>query len=125
MKSDLNLELRSPVFDPRREADFAERVGRGLTSAADLLARLGRKQVAQGAASAPKRRWDVDELSATIAKNAARLLGTENVDPNADFFELGGTSVHAVELLSDLSRELGVQIELDDLFADARPRRLA
>ncbi|HEY2734137.1 MAG TPA: thioester reductase domain-containing protein, partial [Polyangiales bacterium] len=35
------------------------------------------------------------------------------------------TSVHAVELLSKLSSELGVQIALDELFADARPRRLA
>lgn len=118
-------ELRSRPTDRRREADFAERVGRGLTSAADLLARLGKKQIATVAATAPARAWSVDELATTIARTAARFLDAESIDTSTDFFELGATSVQAVELLATLSRELGVKIELDDLFADARPRRLA
>jgi thioester reductase-like protein len=128
MSKDLSLKSRpgSPAVDQRREADFVERVGRELTSAADLLARFGRKALtAQPESSAHKRSWDVDGLAAVIAKSAGKFVGAERVDPEADFFELGGTSVHAVELLANLSRELGVQLTLDDLFADARPRRLA
>jgi thioester reductase-like protein len=127
MDSDLKLERRPPAPDRRRDADFAERVGRELTSAADLLARLGKKQLAEAPRSAAtdKPHWNVEELARVIAGNAARFLGADSLDPNSDFFEHGGTSVHAVELLASLSRELGIQIALDDLFADARPRRLA
>ena len=125
MELETNGELRSRATDRRREADFAERVGRGLTSAADLLARLGKARALTVSTSAPVRAWSVDELASTIAQTAARFLGTERIDTSTDFFELGATSVQAVELLATLSRELGVKIDLDDLFADARPRRLA
>jgi len=125
MDIETNGELRARAPDRRREADFAERVGRGLTSAADLLARLGKKPAAPISVAAPARAWSVDDLAATIARTAAQFLKTERVDITTDFFELGATSVQAVELLATLSRELGVKIELDDLFADARPQRLA
>jgi len=125
--SDLKFEVRNGALDRRRESNFAERVGRELTSAADLLARFnrGKLESVKPAAAAMRRNWDVDSLAATIAQSAAKFLGSEQLDPNADFFDRGGTSANAVELLSQLSRELGVQISLDDLFADARPRRLA
>ncbi|MFI1868737.1 HAD-IIIC family phosphatase [Streptomyces jumonjinensis] len=47
------------------------------------------------------------------------------MDPETDFFDAGATSVNAVELVAALARELNVRLTLDDVFADARPRRLA
>jgi len=121
------IEARSLIAERRREGDFAERIGRDLKSAADLLARFGRatSSAALQPAPATDHVWDIDGLAARIASNAGQFLAGQSLDPNADFFELGGTSVNAVELVALLSRELGIQLSLDDLFADARPRRLA
>ncbi|MYY83803.1 hypothetical protein GT044_21480, partial [Streptomyces sp. SID335] len=46
-------------------------------------------------------------------------------DPETDLFDAGLSSVDAVELVALMARELDVQLTLDDVFADARPRRLA
>ncbi|HTU63178.1 MAG TPA: hypothetical protein VMF89_32180, partial [Polyangiales bacterium] len=88
MELETNGELRARAPDRRREADSAERVGRGLTSAADLLARLGKARAMSVAAAAPARAWSVDELASTIAQTAARFLGAERIDTSTDFFEL-------------------------------------
>ncbi|MEU5633371.1 thioester reductase domain-containing protein [Streptomyces rishiriensis] len=74
-------------------------------------------------ATAPPR--TVDGLAAAIAAEAGRHLPDGRLSPDADFFDAGGTSVHAVELVATLERELGLTIALDDVFADARPRSLA
>ena len=71
------------------------------------------------------RTWDPGQLSAAIADRAARLLGGTPVDPDTDLFDAGATSVDAVEFAATLARELGVRLSLDDIFADARPGRLA
>ncbi|WP_405493165.1 thioester reductase domain-containing protein [Nocardia sp. NBC_00511] len=70
------------------------------------------------------RRWQVEELAEAIAAVAGRSLpGTMDVD--TDFFDAGGTSIAAVELLGVLDRELDIRPDLDTVFFDARPRRLA
>lgn len=124
------------------EAGYAERVGRGLRSAVDLLARAGVPSAAPSAqgtnlgasikasddpliSSVARAATETDHLALRIAHMAARLIGAAQVDPDADFFQLGGSSIDAVGLVSVLARELGVQVTLDDLFADGRPRRLA
>ncbi|WP_425247202.1 thioester reductase domain-containing protein [Streptomyces sp. NEAU-NA10] len=68
---------------------------------------------------------DVDGLAAAIAAAAGRYLPQGALDPGADFFDAGGSSVHAVELAAELERDLGVELDLDDVFADARPVSLA
>ncbi|WP_268255265.1 thioester reductase domain-containing protein [Streptomyces phaeofaciens] len=68
---------------------------------------------------------DVEGLAAAIAKAAGRYLPAGHLAPDADFFDAGGSSVHAVELAAELERDLGVELELDDVFADARPVGLA
>jgi thioester reductase-like protein len=75
--------------------------------------------------TASSRSWDLDQLSSEIAARASRFLGGAQLDPDTDFFDAGATSVGAVELVAVLARELDVQLSLDDVFADARPRRLA
>ncbi|MFJ2768913.1 thioester reductase domain-containing protein [Streptomyces sp. NPDC087300] len=64
-------------------------------------------------------------LAEAISAIAARFLPGVPMGPDTDFFDVGGTSVDAVELVAALSREIGVEVGLDDVFADARPRRLA
>ncbi|MFJ6725218.1 thioester reductase domain-containing protein [Streptomyces sp. NPDC091281] len=68
---------------------------------------------------------DLHGLAAAIATAAGRHLPQGHLDVDADFFDAGGSSVHAVELAAELERELGVELDLDDVFADARPVSLA
>lgn len=68
---------------------------------------------------------DVEALAAAIAAVAGRHLPEGHLSPTADFFDAGGTSVGAVELVAALEDELGMEIDLDDVFADARPTSLA
>ncbi|MCX4405833.1 thioester reductase domain-containing protein [Streptomyces sp. NBC_01764] len=68
---------------------------------------------------------DVEGLAAAIAAVAGRHLPEGHLSPDADFFDAGGTSVGAVELVATLEDELGIEIALDDVFADARPTCLA
>ncbi|MEU1187206.1 thioester reductase domain-containing protein [Streptomyces sp. NPDC005859] len=68
---------------------------------------------------------DVDGLAVAIATAAGRYLPEGRLSPDADFFDAGGSSVHAVELAAELERDLGVELDLDDVFADARPISLA
>jgi thioester reductase-like protein len=68
---------------------------------------------------------DVDALAAVIAAAAGRHLPAGHLSTDADFFDAGGTSVNAVELVAELEDELGLEIDLDEVFADARPLSLA
>ncbi|GGN49829.1 hypothetical protein GCM10011579_003920 [Streptomyces albiflavescens] len=68
---------------------------------------------------------DVDGLAAAIAAAAGPFLPDGHLSPDTDFFDAGGSSVGAVELVAELERALGMEIGLDDVFADARPRSLA
>ncbi|NUP15082.1 MAG: thioester reductase domain-containing protein [Streptomyces sp.] len=60
-----------------------------------------------------------------MAALAGRYVPAGQLAPDADFFDAGGTSVSAVELVSALEQELGVSVDLDEVFADARPVALA
>ncbi|MFE0136077.1 thioester reductase domain-containing protein [Streptomyces sp. NPDC059037] len=67
----------------------------------------------------------VEQLAADIAARAARFLPGSATDTGTDLFDAGLSSVDAVELVALMARELGVSVSLDDVFADARPRRIA
>jgi thioester reductase-like protein len=107
----------------RATAESIERGG-GL-SVDDLLAKV--TQVATGGSSAARADWSrgVDGVAATIAVAAGRYLPGGHLLPEADFFDAGGTSVQAVELVAELEAALGIQFDLDEVFADARPISLA
>ncbi|MFE2532118.1 thioester reductase domain-containing protein [Streptomyces sp. NPDC059371] len=68
---------------------------------------------------------DADGLAVVVAAAAARFVPGGQLSPDTDFFDAGGTSVGAVELAAALEEELGMEIDLDEVFADARPRSLA
>ena len=47
------------------------------------------------------------------------LLGVSNLGPDDNFFDLGGHSLIAIRLMSRLQRELGVRLQLTDIFEAA------
>ncbi|MFJ9865631.1 thioester reductase domain-containing protein [Streptomyces sp. NPDC101165] len=106
----------------RAIAESIERGGGGL-GVADLLAkvRAAGTEPEPAPASAP----DLAGLTAVITAAAGRHLPSGRLAPDADFFDAGGTSVDAVELAAELEAELGIEIDLDEVFADARPASLA
>ena len=103
-------------------AESIERGGGG-TGVSDLLARV--RAAGAGPEPAPAPAPDLDGLTAAVAAAAGRHLPAGRLDPDADFFDAGGTSVDAVELIAELEGELGIEVDLDEVFADARPRSLA
>jgi len=103
-------------------AESIERGGGGI-GVSDLLARV--RAAGAGPEPAPAPAPDLDGLTAAVAAAAGRHLPAGRLDPDADFFDAGGTSVDAVELIAELEGELGIEVDLDEVFADARPRSLA
>ena len=64
----------------------------------------------------------VENVETWIVAVCQELLGVDQVDPGADFFELGGTSLTAIRLIARVDAHFGEEVLLpDDLFADARP----
>ncbi len=78
----------------------------------------------QPATRAVSGEWDADSLAMAITAVANRFLPA-SIDADTDFFDAGGTSLAAVELVAALERELDIHPDLDTVFFDARPRRLA
>ena len=130
--------------DQRATAEAIERGGIGL-SVTDLLAGLapdaGPPQGVAAAApdpapaardeAAPAARdeaaaaaRDEPALVSAVAALAGRYVPAGHLALDADFFDAGGTSVHAVELVAALEADLGLTIDLDEVFADARPASL-
>lgn len=67
---------------------------------------------------------DAEALAAALTAVANRFTAT-TMDADTDFFDAGGSSIAAVEFVAALARELDVHLDLDTVFFDARPRRLA
>ncbi|MGW7244251.1 thioester reductase domain-containing protein [Streptomyces sp. NPDC054804] len=111
-------------FGQRATAEAIERGGGGL-GVDDLLARVMQAATGADSGAAPAPLRDVDGVAAAIAAAAGRHLPAGHLSPDADFFDAGGTSVHAVELVAELEGELGIEFDLDEVFADARPISLA
>ncbi|MGY4924911.1 thioester reductase domain-containing protein [Streptomyces sp. 900105755] len=108
----------------RATAEAIERGGGGL-GVDDLLARVMQAATGADSGAAPAPPRDVDGVAAAIAAAAGRHLPAGHLSPDADFFDAGGTSVHVVELVAELEGELGIEFDLDEVFADARPISLA
>lgn len=53
---------------------------------------------------------DEPELRARARKIWANTLGVDHVDAESDFFELGGNSLIAIQMIGRLKRELGVSV---------------
>ena len=55
------------------------------------------------------------QIQATLQRIWAQSLGIDSIDPNADFFELGGDSVTAIGIANNLVKE-GLDLSPQDLF---------
>jgi acyl transferase domain-containing protein/acyl carrier protein len=56
------------------------------------------------------------ELERRIAALWARILGHANVDVHDNFFDLGGSSLDALDLVDEVQRELGVELSTVEIF---------
>jgi amino acid adenylation domain-containing protein len=65
------------------------------------------------------------EREVQICKAFARAFGVDTFPTRANFFEQGGYSLLAAQLISGLAKELGVKIPLRALFDHPTPRALA
>lgn len=114
---------------PRSRPSTGQQRGGGRLTVSGLLARV-RPTAVSGPAPAPTEAGpesgaEPARLAEIIVAEAARLLPGRSMGPDTDFFDAGGTSVDAVALVANLARDSGLELSLDDVFADARPRRLA
>jgi acyl carrier protein len=65
------------------------------------------------------------DLEARIARIWSDVLELSQIDPNANFFDLGGTSLQMVRIHAELRQRLGLDINIVDLFAHPRVCDLA
>jgi acyl carrier protein len=57
-----------------------------------------------------------DTLESKIASIWEEILGVETVAPANDFFELGGTSLHAARVVTKTRAAFGVKLSAQTLF---------
>jgi acyl carrier protein len=55
-------------------------------------------------------------LESAIASIWIEILGVEEVAPEHDFFELGGTSLHAARVVTKTRAAFGVKLSAQDLL---------
>ncbi|MEV0469647.1 FkbM family methyltransferase [Streptomyces prunicolor] len=106
------------------EQELRELIARSLPSAVppDRFAVVADLAVVGGQPAAPGAVPDLADGSRTaiLARIWAGLFGAEAVQPDADFFDLGGDSLTAVRLLAEVEAELGEGALAPDLiFTDS------
>jgi acyl carrier protein len=65
------------------------------------------------------------DLEATLCRRFADVLGLDRVGRHDDFFEAGGNSLVAIQLIAGIREETGVRVPMRTLFEAARVARLA
>ncbi|APE34970.1 hypothetical protein BOX37_14575 [Nocardia mangyaensis] len=146
--------VRNPAIDRRARGESLERDTAGMDIAA-LLSRVGENEPGvslavtsgvtsgsietRGGAKEPAAarpdaaradsggKGAATDLDAVVdaVTAVANLFSTESLDADTDFFDAGGSSIAAVEFVAALARDLNIHLDLDTVFFDARPRRLA
>ena len=66
-----------------------------------------------------------DEVKETLRSFLAEVIGTDTVGDDDDFFELGGTSLTAIQLLSQIREHFQVELTIAGLFEHPTVARLA
>lgn len=70
-------------------------------------------------------RDSVAEELTVIWRELLHLDEGEEIDPEESFFEVGGTSLQAVRLMTRIQETFGVEIELPVVYAEGSVGRLA
>lgn len=91
-------------------------------SAAPAAAQTGK---AAAHAASIQQGADVAALAETVRAAYAAVLGCPVDSVDADFFQLGGHSLIAMSLLSQLSKSLSVAVGIEDVMGYPSPRALA
>lgn len=73
----------------------------------------------------PQPAADLGDVVARVAAIWAEALDRAEAGPDADYFQLGGTSLVGVGLLRRLKREFGVDVTFTDLYANPTVRQMA
>lgn len=68
--------------------------------------------------------WNKDDIEYRLADLMAFILGASKVEPDDDFFELGGESLTAMELASHINSVFDIHIPLATIFESSTPREL-
>lgn len=80
---------------------------------------LGQPEVASAASDSPEGgSAPRTEHERAVARILGDLLGNHELGPDEDFFEAGGNSLVAVQMIAFLRKELGVRISMRRFFAD-------
>lgn len=58
------------------------------------------------------------EVAAAVATEWQRVLNTVDTDPHADFFDLGGNSLDAADMMTAVEDRLGIVFPIETLFMD-------
>jgi acyl transferase domain-containing protein/acyl carrier protein len=64
----------------------------------------------------PVRAERAPDCTAAIATIWAALFGVDRIEPDADFFDLGGNSLLAVQLIAQVRKEFGVRLPMRAIF---------
>lgn len=67
----------------------------------------------------------VNELEAALTRVFSEVLGRERVGVDDNFFQLGGHSLKAIQIISRIRSELSLQASVADIFTSPTPRALA
>ncbi|MDW4911369.1 beta-ketoacyl reductase, partial [Streptomyces sp. ADMS] len=73
----------------------------------------------------PPRDVPADQAARVICGVWQELLGVEHIDTEDSFFDLGGNSLIAIQVVSALNERLGTQLMLSDLYEALTAERLA
>ena len=101
-----------------------------LVSATELLNRLNQSAPAEAASRRDKVSRvlsdpvppSADELIASIW---CELLGLDKVDPDDDFYDLGGNSLLATQVAARLRRAFGIELSVQVVFEETTVESLA
>ncbi|MFV8755924.1 amino acid adenylation domain-containing protein [Nannocystaceae bacterium ST9] len=77
---------------------------------------LAAEPVEIGVRSASVGKPDSPKVAASLIEIVREVVGIDEVDPAANFFELGAHSVHLVRIHAELHRRIGLALPLVDLF---------
>ncbi len=113
------VSLPTYVFDP---ISYPIRVAVSAQDAAEELTGSGRKDEKKQQYAVIT---DMETAEHYVTYAYTEVFGFTDLDMDADFFAVGGDSLKAVSMAAALKNVLGVQIEVNDIFSNATPRKLA
>ncbi|MFM6122609.1 MAG: phosphopantetheine-binding protein, partial [Sphaerospermopsis kisseleviana] len=57
-------------------------------------------------------------ISQTIAKIWEKVLNIQDINPNDNFFDLGGSSREALEILYEVELQLNIKLSISSIFSN-------